>query len=351
MSASHRAGLDQVIRTVIEPAAEAVDRNGTFPRAAVKALGGLLGMTMSRSVGGRGCGLAEVSDVVERIAQACAGTATVLQSHFAAAVALDRLGDRALRTSIAAGGHLTTVAVFGPGQHFVLPEGRATARRGDVVDLRDRKSGVVAAGEADSYLWSSTPLAAHGTTTLWLVPASAPGLLVPVARPGIGLRGNAATTVWADPAHVPSDCLLGEDGQGFDTVVHRVLPWYVVLGAAVAMGIMSAAITAATPHTPPTDLLRMRLRADAVRVLHDDALASVDWEPDRARRKLCQLALHTADALTTITDQAMNPADPAAERHFRDARALSAHPPTADAYIDFTARTEPRHPTATRLGA
>jgi alkylation response protein AidB-like acyl-CoA dehydrogenase len=351
------AGLDRIVRGVVAPAASAVDRDGVFPRVSVTALGGLLGMTMSRAVGGRGCGLAEASDVVERVAVACGSTAVVLRSHFAAVTALDRLGDRASRAAVAAGGHLSTVAVFTPGSHFLLPSGTASRRR-DVVDLRDRKSGVVAAGEADSYVWSSTPLAAHGTTTLWHVPANAPGLLVPVARPGIGLRGTSATTVWADPAHVPVDCLLGADGESFDTVVHHVLPWYVVLGASVALGVMSGAIDAVAGYTGATDLVRMRLRADAVRVLHADAVAAVDWEPDRARRKLCQLAVHAAEALSTVTDLALKasadtPAttQSAVERRFREGRSLITQVPTAEAFTEFTARAEPSYPKAARLGA
>lgn len=350
-------GVDRIVRDVVAPAASSVDRDGAFPRASVTALGGLLGMTMSRAVGGRGCGLAEVADAVERVAAACGSTGAVLRSHFAAVAAVDRLGDRASRAAVAAGGHLSTVAVFGPGSHFLLPSGTAS-RRGDVVDLRDRKSGVVAAGEADSYVWSSEPLAAHGTTTLWHVPANAPGLLVPTNRPGLGLRGTCTSTVWADPAHVPADRLLGSDGRSFDTVVHHVLPWHVVLGASVALGVMGGAVDAVASHIDPTELLRLRLRADAVRVLQADAVAAVDWEPDRARRKLCQLAVHAAEALASVTDLALKasaempwPTRSAVERHFREARALNAHPPTADAFTEFTARAEPDHPKATRLGA
>ncbi|MEU4764356.1 acyl-CoA dehydrogenase family protein [Actinosynnema sp. NPDC023794] len=350
-------GLDRIVRGVVAPAASSVDRDGAFPRASVTALGGLLGMTMSRAVGGRGCGLAEASDVVERVAAACGSTGAVLRPHFAAATAVDRLGDRAVRAAVAAGGHLSTVAVFTPGSHFLLPSGTAS-RRGDVVDLRDRKSGVVAAGEADSYVWSSGPLAAHGTTTLWHVPANAPGLSVPANVPGIGLRGTSTTTVWADPAHVPADCLLGSDGQSFDTVVHHVLPWHVVLGASVALGVMCGAIDAVASHIGAFDLIRMRLRADAVRVLHADAVAAVDWEPDRARRKLCQLAVHAAEALATVTDLALKasadtppPARSAVERRFREATSLNTQPPTADHLTTFTARAEPAHPKATRLGA
>ncbi|MFE2756774.1 acyl-CoA dehydrogenase family protein [Actinosynnema sp. NPDC059335] len=351
------AGVNRIVRDVVAPAAPAVDRDGAFPRAAVAALGGLLGTSMSRGVGGHGRGLAEVADVVEHVAAACGSTAVVLRSHFAAATAVDRLGRRALRTTVAAGGHLGTIAVFSPGAHFALPSGTAV-RRGDVVDLRDRKSGVVAAGEADSHVWSSTPLGALGTTTLWSVPGNAPGLFVPVDRPGLGLRGVAANTVWADPAHVPVDCLLGEDGRSFDTVVHHVLPWWVVLGASVALGVMAGATEAVAPHVGPSDSLRLRLRADAVRVLREDAVAAVDWEPDRARRKLCHLAVHTAEALVVVTDQALalaadlGPSTRATvERRFREARALNTMSPTADQFTDFTARGEPGASAVARLGA
>ena len=53
--------LEEIITTVVEPAAADVDANGTFPRAAVSALGeeGLLGLISSTDVGGMGLGLAE----------------------------------------------------------------------------------------------------------------------------------------------------------------------------------------------------------------------------------------------------------------------------------------------------
>ncbi|WP_309113724.1 acyl-CoA dehydrogenase family protein [Saccharothrix sp.] len=343
---SYRATVQRIVRTVVEPRAAEVDRDGRFPREAVRACHGVLGLTMSRGVGGGGHGLAEASWVVERFARACASTGTVLQSHFAAAAALDRLADRGFRGELASGRHLASLAVFGADGWFLSPAGTAV-QRGTVVDLRDRKSGVVSAAEADSYLWSA--LDGRGRTALWLVPGNAPGLLVPVSRQGIGLRGNASTTVWADPAQVPADCALGD---GFDALVHRVLPWHVVLGASVGLGIMEGAIEAAERAAAPrASVVRMRLRADAVRVLHADAVAAVGWEPERARRKLGQLAVASAEAVTAVTDLAVKTCGDAAfdgelglERRFRDARALCAMAPTADAVVEFIARGE-------RLGA
>ena len=340
---SLRSELTRITRTVVAPAAVATDHDHRFPRAAVQAFGraGILGMTVPRGLGGGGQGPAEASRVVEEVARHCAGTATVLRSHFAAVAVLDRHGDRALRAEVAAGRHLATLAVFHTGD-LLAPTGTAS-RRGDVVSLRDRKTRVISAGEADSYVWSSAPVREPGAATLWLVSGHAPDLLVPAVQDGIGLRGSGATTVWADPVRVPASCRLGADGAGLDTLLHDALPWFALLGSSVALGLMEGALAATLDHRrdPAADLARMRLRTDAVRVLHDYALAAHGWEPARARRKACQLTLAAADALLTVTDLAMKlcgDADPGVERRFRDARAATAVEPTADSALDLVAR-------------
>ncbi|HWO68119.1 MAG TPA: acyl-CoA dehydrogenase family protein [Umezawaea sp.] len=344
---SLRSDLTRITRTVVAPAAVETDRAHRFPRAAVQAFGraGILGMTVPRGLGGGGQGLAEASRVVEEVARHCGGTATVLRSHFAAVAVLNRHGDRGLRTEVAAGTHLSTLAVFQAGD-LLTPTG-AAEQRGDVVSLRDRKTWVVSAGEADSYVWSSPPVEAKGMSTLWLVSGQAPDLLVPAVHDGIGLRGGASTTVWADPVRVPASCRLGEDGAGLDTVLHDALPWFALLGSSVALGLMEGALAATLEHRRDrtADLARMRLRTDAVRVLHDDAVAAHGWEPDRARRKVCQLTLAATDALLTVTDLAMKLCGDAAfrrdtgvERRFRDARAATAVEPTAESVLDLVAR-------------
>jgi alkylation response protein AidB-like acyl-CoA dehydrogenase len=368
------ADLSRIISTVVAPAASMVDQQSRFPREAVKALGGqgFLGMTVSRGVGGGGRGLREASRVVEEVARHCGGTATVLRSHFAAVAVLDKHGDRRLRAEIAGGRHLSTLALFDAALDGYFPSPAGTAsRHGEVVDLHDSKSWVISAGEADSYVWSSRPVASGGSATLWLVPGQAPGLLVPSEQAGIGLRGSGSTTVRADPVTVPVSCMLSEDGGGLDTVLHLALPWFLVLGASVALGLMEGAIAASAAHMAGqvgehrarqvgtrADLTRMRLRADSVRVLHDDALAALSWEPERGLHKLFQLTVASAEAVVTVTDLAMKVCGDAAfrrdlgiERRFRDARASTAVHPTVDAVLDLAGRTIRELAPATVLGA
>src|SRR5207248_4488372 len=106
---------------------------------------------------------------------------------------IEQHGDLETRRAIAAGRHLGTLAFseVGSRSQFWAPMSTATAD-GDVVRLDARKSWVTSAGEADSYVWSSRPMAADGLSTLWLVRRDTPGLEVTGGFDGLGLRGNGS---------------------------------------------------------------------------------------------------------------------------------------------------------------
>ena len=361
----HHDALARVIRDVVAPRAVSVDRDGTFPRAAIEALGqaGILGLISSRAMGGSGEGMVAAADVVRQLAQACGSTAMVLMMHYAATAVIEAHGPTETREAIASGRHLTTLAFSEAGSrsHFWAPLSTAQAEDGEVV-LRAEKSWVTAAGEADSYVWSSRPLSADGPMTLWLVPKDAAGLRVTALFDGLGLRGNASSPMSATGVRVPKDARLGDDGAGLDIALAVALPWFLVLNAAASVGLMQAAVAETRAHLIETRLehldqslaqqplirsafARMCVDTDRADALLSDTLAALALERQDAQLRVLEVKAAAGEAAVDVTDAAMRVCGGAAfrkelgiERRFRDSRAARVMAPTTDALLDFIGR-------------
>ncbi|MER5916303.1 acyl-CoA dehydrogenase family protein [Streptomyces sp. NPDC001982] len=255
-STSYRSALSYVLSSTIEPSAGQTGARERFPRASVVALGeaGLLGLTVSAHLGGGGLRLVEATEVVTEVSRACPATGTVLRSHYAAVALIEAYGTPWVRRKVAAGDHLSTLALAdvgdggGPGGSGcpAPPAGSTATRTGDVVALRARKRDVVGAGEADSYIWSSRPADGSDKPDLWLVPADAPGLFAPARPTGTGPRGSGTSTVCADPVLVPASARLRREGGRRDDALSTVLEWLATLpgaGSAAAEPVSAEALT------------------------------------------------------------------------------------------------------------
>jgi alkylation response protein AidB-like acyl-CoA dehydrogenase len=364
--ASYLDDLAVVIAEAVQPSAVQVDREGQFPNSAVQALAdaGLLGLVSAAEVGGRGQDLRAATEAVERLARHCASTAMVVCMHYAATAVLEAHGPPEVREAIATGGHLSTLAFSEAGSrsHFWAPLSTATGDGGGEVRLNAAKSWITSTGQADSYVWSSRPLAADGLSTLWLVAADAPGLKVAATFDGLGLRGNASSPVTATDVGVPRSAILGEDGRGDQLMFGIVLPWFACMSAAMSVGLMEAAIQATVGHvtrvrlehqgsslaelaTIRAYLARMRVRADQARALLGDTVAAVEAEREDAMLGVLEVKASAGEAATEVTELAMRVCGGAAfrrevgvERAFRDARAATVMAPTTDMLYDFIGR-------------
>lgn len=287
----------------------------------------------------------------------------VVLMHFSAVSVLEAHGPREVREAVAAGEHLSTLAFSEAGSrsHFWAPAGTATAD-GDAVRLDARKSWITAAGEADSYVWSSKPLAAAGPMTLWLVPSTASGLSEPGAFDGLGLRGNASRPVTADGVTVPADALLGADGAGLDIALSVVLPTFLVGNAAFSVGLTQALVDEAAAHLTRTRLehlgqslaeqpttraqfAALLTRAAEARAFLADTLAALTVGRADAMLRVLQVKAVAGEAAAEVADGVMRICGGAAfrrelgvERRFRDALAARVMAPTTDALRDFVGR-------------
>ena len=359
--------LEKIAIEVIRPAAGEIDQTGAFPRAAMEALGkaGRLGLISAQEAGGMGQGLRAATLVIERVAQECASTAMVLCMHYAATAVIEAHGPLPVRQAIASGHHITTLAFSerGSRSHFWAPTSTAMAHNG-TVNLDASKSWVTSAGEADSYVWSSRPLATEGASTIWLVPASAAGLSVAGAFNGLGLRGNASSPITANKVEVERSAMLGPDGGGFDIMMSIVLPYFQIMNAAFSVGTMESATKKAAAHVAGTKfehlgsslgdlptirayIARMRIKTDLTRALLLDALDAIEKGRADTMLRVLEVKAAAGEASTEVTDLAMRVCGGAAfrkevgvERNFRDARAATVMAPTTDVLYDFIGKVE-----------
>lgn len=361
---SHLDTLEPIVKDIILPRAAELDREARFPREAVTALGeaGLLGLISANDVGGMGLGLREATEVVERIARDCPATAMVVTMHYAGATLVELHGPDDVRRAIATGRHLTTLAwsETGSRSHFWAPVGTATAD-GDHVLLDASKSMVTSAGEADSYVWSSQPVAAEGASTIWLVETTREGLGSPKPFDGLGLRANASAPVQAAGVRVPLSHRLGEDGGGQAVMFSDELPTFVNLIASVSIGLMEGALERAVAHVTRTgfaaggrladlptlraQLAQARHALDGARGVRAIALDRIANGGDDTFMRVLQTKAVAAEAALAVTDTAMRVCGGAAfrkdvgiERLFRDARAAAVMAPTTDVINDLVAR-------------
>lgn len=355
------AALDSIAALAASQASD-VDR-GLFPTETLDAMrrAGLLGLLIATEHGGRGAGLGEAVQVVERLARVCGSTAMVVCMHYSASAVIDALGPVEVRREIAAGRHLTTLAFseLGSRSQFWAPVGIARPDGPDVL-LTARKSWVTSAHHADSYVWSSKPVAGGEASTLWLVPRATPGLrLAPTPFDGLGLRGNDSVPVTAEDVRLPLAARLGEDGAGFGVMMGTVLPYFNVMSAAASAGLMEGAVQATGAHAGGTKfehagaaiadlptvrayIARMRIATDQLKALIADTVAAVAaGRPDTMLRVLESKAA-AGESAAQVTDLAMRVCGGAAfrkevgvERIFRDARAALVMGPTTDVLYDF----------------
>ena len=353
--------LESIAATAAANAAE-VDR-GTFPTKTLDAMraAGFLGLVSATELGGGGKGLAEASIVVERLARECASSAMVVCMHYCAVAVIEAHGPRDLRAAVAAGKHLSTLAFSETGSrsHFWAPVG-AAKQSGDDVLLTGRKSWITSAHHADSYLWSSKPLAGGEASTLWLVPRTTAGVRLAEGQfDGLGLRGNDSVPATAEDARLPLSAMLGADGAGFGIMMGVVLPWFNVLNASSSAGLMEAATTRTAAHAGGTTfqhvgtsiadlptvrafIARMRISTDQTKALIGDTLAAMGANRPDTMLRVLESKAAAGEAAAQVTDLAMRVCGGAAfrkdvgvERIFRDARAALVMAPTTDVLYDF----------------
>ncbi len=360
----------EVAVEIAAPQAEVTD-SGVWPEQAMRALQASLGgLVVPREDGGAGLGLRALAGVCETLGEACASTALCFGMHnVATAVIAAKPTERQRKEflePIAAGEHLTTLALSEPGTgaEFWLPQTRLTSEA-DGWLVNGEKSFVTNGSRADSYVVSTvaadpeTPAGEFSNVVVW---QDSPGLSWHGSWDGIGMRGNSSLAARLTDVAVGADALLGAPGDQIWYVFEVVAPYFLTAMAGTYLGVAQAALNEAVEH------IKQRRHSHTGRSLASEPVLQhrlgVLWSQVQSTRRLVHWAAEEADsggpdALPALTSAKAQVADTAVsvvneamtlvggigyrdriplERHLRDARAAHVMSPTTDVLRMWTGR-------------
>jgi isovaleryl-CoA dehydrogenase len=256
-----RALLEQtesIVRDVVAPLADSAEEPQRWPEPALRALqeAGIAGLNVPESSGGHGEGLLGLALMSELLAGECPSTALCFAMHCvgSAVLAAKATPGQARRylEAIAAGTHLTTLAVSEPGSgaHFYVPESRLERHDGGFL-LNGAKSFVTNGGRADSYVLSvSGPdaPAGGGRFSCVLLEAADANQRWGGEWDGLGMRGNSSRTVELAGVTLPADRLIGSEGDHLWYVFEVITPYFLMAMAGTYLGVANAALEIAREH-------------------------------------------------------------------------------------------------------
>ncbi|MEE1942386.1 acyl-CoA dehydrogenase family protein [Streptomyces sp. TRM 70361] len=361
----------EVSEEILAPQAAAVDAERRWPDKGMAALRSRLGgLVVPEHSGGMGHGLPAVAQVGEVTGQACASTSICFGMHLVGSAVIAAKAGAKQREHylepIAAGEHLTTLALSEPGTggEFWLPQTRMERAEPDRLRLTGTKSFVTNGGHADSYVLSTVaagPGTPPGQFSCTVVDGDTPGLEWGPAWQGFGMRGNASRGLELPGVEIPDWCLLGEEGDEIWYVFNVVAPYFLTAMAGTYLGVATAALEEARTH-----LLARRARggrAMAGQPVVQHRLGTMWARVERTRRLIYHAAAEAeaggpmalaalASAKAEVADAAVETVNDALtlvggvgygensplQRMLRDARAAHVMAPVTDLLRVWTGR-------------
>lgn len=368
-----REKVGEIQRDVVAGESLAVDRECKWPVLGLRAMqqAGLGGLVIGRDSGGLGHGLLALAQVCEILGQACGSTALCFGMHAVASAVIEAKAtpDQKERylVPIAAGRHLTTLALSEPGTgaHFYFPETRLDEDTAEEFQITGRKSFVTNGGHADSYVIStmaSDPAAPPDQFSCVMVKEGNPGLRWGPPWAGLGMRGNSSRQLELDHVRISRSDLLGEHGDQMWYVFNVIGPYFLVAMAGTYLGIATAALKEAIGHLGArryshnasslgeSALLQHRLgvlwaSVERTRRLVYHAAAEGDAGGADALPAIFSAKAEVADCAVNVINEAMTlmggityRGGSTMDRLLRDARAAHVMAPTTDLLRTWTGR-------------
>ena len=359
-----RTRVEEITAETIAPRAAEVDRGAIWPAHSFAALGeaGVMGLHVPVELGGLGQGLRALAELTEIIGRACASSALCFGMHCVATAVIaakpTRDQEEAYLRAIAAGRHITTLALSEPGSGalFYLPATQLVADADDFLVV-GTKHFVTNGGHADSYVLSvlaQGEAEGPGEFNCVLLPGDTPGMEWLDAWEGIGMRGNSSRSLRLDGVRIPRENLLGEEGDQVWYVFEVIAPYFIIAMSGAYLGIARSSLDVAMQHLKDravaatgesladVEILQAKvavLWADVqkTRLLIHHAAELGDLGDSDAIFSILAAKAEVAETVTRVANEAMTLCGGIAyraggqlDRNLRDARAAHVMSPTTD---------------------
>lgn len=207
----------------LAPLAAEWDAKSIFPKETIRKAGelGFCSLYCAEEHGGMGLSRLDAALVFEQLSQGCTSTTAFITIHNMATWMLTRFGNDATRArwaeDLMSGAKLASYCLTEPNAGSDAASLTTSARRdGDSYVLNGAKAFISGAGDTDVLvLMARTGGPGAGGISCFAVPADTPGISYGRNEDKMGWKSQPTRAVIMEEARIPSDCLMGEEGQGF----------------------------------------------------------------------------------------------------------------------------------------
>jgi alkylation response protein AidB-like acyl-CoA dehydrogenase len=302
--------IRDLIRTLarerIAPRAAEIDATAEFPWDMVELFREheIFGLPFEERYGGTGTGTLMVLVAIEEISKACATTGLILALQELGSLAIKNDGSEEQKERylprLASGEWLPAYALTEPGSGSDAAAMRTEARReGDGYVLNGSKRFITNAGVAGLYVVfaKTDPQGGHDGISAFLVESDARGFEVGRIEPKMGIKGSTTGEVFFNDCRIPTENLVGEEGEGFK-VAMRVLDRSRPGIAAQALGIAQGATDYALEYAKSRETMGKPI---AEHQLIAGKLADMETKCEAARGLLYKIGMAIDEGVEPLT--------------------------------------------------
>ncbi|MDN3653267.1 acyl-CoA dehydrogenase family protein [Thalassotalea ponticola] len=213
----------QFAQAEMAPNAARWDAEHIFPRDVIGKAGelGFCGLYSPESVGGLGLSRLDSSIIFEQLAMGCTTTTAMLTIHNMATWMMATWGSDTIKkqwcSDLVSGQKLASYCLTEPGAGSDAASLATSAKKdGDYYVINGSKMFISGAGETDVLVVMARTggPGADGISAI-VVPADADGVIYGKAEEKLGWNAQPTRLITFDSVRVPTENLLGEEGQGF----------------------------------------------------------------------------------------------------------------------------------------